>query len=81
MTKNALRYTYNTTVTEWYDVTPCEMIDCVREEMKKARKQNYNLIITGKSHDKEGFFNATTAEKLTCDFIVVAHLSPGHTEF
>lgn len=75
MTTNILRYNYNATVREIYDLTKKEALALILHEQNQAKLKNHAVILTSKDCDKKSAFDAYVAEKLTRNFTWI-HFCP-----
>ena len=75
MVENILRYNYDITVCEKYYMSRKEAFAVIYEEKEKAKKQNHAVILTGKTKERDSFFDAFTADKMSHNFTWI-HFCP-----
>ena len=61
MKKQKYHYTYSTDFCEYYDLTKQEGAKLLKDEMQKAKKKNYAVVLTGKLAG-EAIFSAYTTD-------------------
>ena len=81
MKKQKLNFTYNTEFCEYYDLTKQEAAKILKDEMQKAKENNYALVLTGKWADGETVFSASAPETLSPNYTWIHMCSQELLEF
>ena len=68
MKKQKFNFTYSTEFCEYYDLTKQEAAKLLKDEMQKAKENNYALVLTGKWADGETIFSASTPDELSPNY-------------